>query len=152
MCLEICHLDPAKFLSVPELAWQAALKKTEVKLKLSADTDMLVIVEKGIRGGICHAIHRYEKANNKYMKDYIKSKESPYLKYWDVSNLYVWVMSQKLAVNKLEWIEDTSQFNEDFIKNYNEECDEGYYIEVYVFNIPKNYMNFIMIYHFYQKE
>ena len=84
MCLEICHLDPAKFLSVPELAWQAALKKTEVKLKLSADTDMLVIVEKGIRGGICHAIHRYEKANNKHMKDYIKSKESPYLKYWDV--------------------------------------------------------------------
>ena len=58
-------------------------------------------------------------------------------------------MSQKLAVNKLEWIEDTSQFNEDFIKNYNEESDEGYFIEVYVFNIPKNYMNFIMIYHFY---
>ena len=84
MCLEICRLDPGKFLSVPELAWQAALKKTKVKLELSAETDMLLIVEKGIRGGICHAIHRYEKANNKYMKDYIKSKESPYLKYWDV--------------------------------------------------------------------
>ena len=104
---------------------------------------MLLIVEKGIRGGICHAIHRYEKANNKYMKDYIKSKESPYLKYWDVSNLYVWVMSQKLAVNKLEWIEDTSQFNEDFIKNYNKESDEGCFPEVDVqylqkFHEPQN--------------
>ena len=61
-------------------------------------------------------------------------------------------MSQKLTVNKLQWIEDTSQFNEDFIKNYNEKSDEGYFIEVCVFNIPKNYMNFIMTYRFYQKE
>ena len=91
---------------------------------------MLLLVEKEIRGGICHAIHRYAKANNKYMKDYDKNKESSYLKYWDVNNLYGWAMSQKLPVNKFEWIEDTSQFNEDFIKNYNEESDEGYFLEV----------------------
>ena len=64
------------------------------------------------------------------MKDYDKNKESSYLKYWDVNNLYGWAMSQKLPVDKFEWIEDTSPFNEDFIKNYNEESDEGYFVEV----------------------
>ena len=63
---------------------------------------MLLMVEKRIRGGICHAIHRYAKTNNKYMKDYGKNKESSYLKYWDVSNLHGWEMSQKLPVNKFE--------------------------------------------------
>ena len=64
------------------------------------------------------------------MKDYDKNKESSYLKYWDVNNLYGWAMSQKLPVNKFEWIEDTSQFNENFMKNYNEESDKGYFLEV----------------------
>ena len=68
MCLKIYLLDPAKFLSVPGLARQA-LKKIEGKLELSTDTDMLLIIEKWIRGEICHAIHRYAIANNKYMKN-----------------------------------------------------------------------------------
>ena len=55
---------------------------------------------------------------------------SSYIQYWDVINLYVWAMLQKLPVNNFEWIKDTSQFNEDFIKNYNEESDEGYFLEV----------------------
>ena len=77
---------------------------------------MLLMVEKGITGGICHAIHRYAKANNKYMKDYDKNKESSYLKYWDVNNLYGCSMSQEFPVNEFEWIEDLiSQFNEDSI-------------------------------------
>ena len=80
-------LDTAKCLSAPGLAWQATLKNTEVKLELLTDIDMLLMVEKGIRGGIYHAIHRYAKANNKYMKDYDKNKESSYLKYWDVNDL-----------------------------------------------------------------
>ena len=112
------------------IAWQPALKKTKVKLDLLTDTDMLLIVEKGIRGGICHSIYRYAKADNKYMKDYDKNKESPYPQYWDVNNLYGWTMSQKLPVNNFEWIKDTSQFNGDFIKDYNGESDEGYFIEV----------------------
>ena len=57
MCLKIYQLDPAKFFSAPGLAWQAALKKTEVKLELLTDIDMLLMIEKGIRGGICNAIH-----------------------------------------------------------------------------------------------
>ena len=63
---------------------------------------MLLMVQKGTRGGICHAIYRYEKANNKYMKDYDKNKESSYLKYWDVNNLHGQAMSQKLPVNNFE--------------------------------------------------
>ena len=83
------------------------------------------MVEKVIRGEICHAIHWYAKANNKYMKNYDKTKESWYLKYWDVNNLNGWPMlQQKLPVNKIQWIEDTSQFNEDFIKTWNEKSDE----------------------------
>ena len=77
---------------------------------------MLLMVEKGIGGGICTAINRYEKANNKYMKDYDKNKEPSYLNYWDVKKLYGWAMSQKLPVNHFEWIEEISQFNEDFKK------------------------------------
>ena len=64
------------------------------------------------------------------MKDYDKNKESSYIQYWDVNNLYGWEMSQKLPVNDFEWIKDTSQFNEDFIKIYNEESDEGHFFEV----------------------
>ena len=78
---------------------------------------------------MCHSIYRYGKANNKYVKNYDKSKESSYLQYLDVNNLYGWVMLQKLPVNNFEWAKDTSQFNEDFIKNYNEERDEGYFLE-----------------------
>ena len=75
------------------------------------------------RRGICHSIYRYAKANNKYLKNYDKNKELSYLQYWDGNNLYGWDMSQKLPVNNFEQIENTSQFNEDFIKNYNEERD-----------------------------
>ena len=79
--LKIYHLDPVKFISVPGLEWQPALKKDEVKSELLTDVDMLLMVEKGIRGGICHAIHLCAKDNNKHTKDYAKSKELSYLKY-----------------------------------------------------------------------
>ena len=103
MCLKIYHLDPVKFLSAPGLAWQAAFKKTEIKLELLTDIDMLSMVEKGTTGGIFHAIHQYAKATNKYMKDYDKNKESPYFKYCNVNNLYYWAMSRKFPVNNFEW-------------------------------------------------
>ena len=98
MCLKIYHLDPVKCLSTPGLAWQTALKKTVAKLELLTDIDLLLMVEKGIRGGICHTIHEYAKANNKYIKDYDKNKQLPYLKYWDVNNSYDLATSQKLPV------------------------------------------------------
>ena len=101
MSLKIYHLDPVKFLSVSGLAEQPVLKKADVKLKLLTYIYMLLMVEKGIRGGICHAIHRYAKTNSKHIKDYDKIKESSYFKYWDANTLYGWAMSQKLPVNKL---------------------------------------------------
>ena len=85
------------------------------------------MVKKGVKRGICHAIHQYPKANNKYMKDYDNNKESSYLKYWDVNNLCSWIMLQKLPVNNFEWIKDTSKSDKDFMKNSNEESDEGYF-------------------------
>ena len=73
---------------------------------------MLLMVEKGIRNGICHSIYWHAKSNNKYMKYYDKNKESSWLKYWDVNSLCGCTMSQKLPVNNLDSIKDTSQFNE----------------------------------------
>ena len=95
-CIEIYELDPAHFLSAPGLAWEVCLKKTGVKLELLTDYDMLLMVEGGIRGGMCQATHRYAKANNKHMKNYDKNIESSYLTYLDANNLYGWAMSQKL--------------------------------------------------------
>ena len=137
MCLKIYQLDPAKLLSALGLAWQAALKRTKVKLDLSTDIDMLLMVQKGIRGGICHFIYRYAKANNKYMRDHDKNKESSCIQYWDVNNLYGWAMLQKLPVYNFEWIKYTSQFNEHFFKKFNEESDEGYFLEVNIQYLEK---------------
>ena len=102
-CIEMYGLDPSRFLSAPGLIWQACLKKTEVKLELLIVYHMLLMIEKGIRGGMCQSIHRYAKANNKYMKNYDKSVESSYLTYLDAKNLYGWERSQKLPVNAFKW-------------------------------------------------
>ena len=88
MCIKEYELDPAHFVSLPELAWQACLKKTNIELELLTDYDMLLMVEKGIRGGIYHSIHRYAKANNKYMQNYNNNEESSYIQYLDANNLY----------------------------------------------------------------
>ena len=140
ICLEIYEVDPVYFVSAPGLAWQACLKKTEVKLELITDYDMILMIEKGIRGGICQATHRYAKANNKYMKNYDKNNESSYIEYLDANNLYGWAMSQKRPTNGFKWVEDLSQFNEDFIKKYGENSDTGYFLEVDI-DYPKELFN-----------
>ena len=91
---------------------------------------MLLMVEEGIRGGICHSIHRYAKANNEYMKNYNNNnEESSYIQYLDANNLDGWAMSQKLPVNGLRWL-DSAKINKEFIKNYNEDNNKGYILEV----------------------
>ena len=120
----------AHFLSTPGLAWQACFKKAEVELELLTDIDMLLIVEKGIRGEICHPIHRCAKVNNKYMKNYDKNIESSYLEYLDAKNLYGCVMPQKLPVNGFKWVKMLSKFDERFIKDYDENSNKGYFLEV----------------------
>ena len=86
MCLEIYKLDPLKFISAPGLAWHVPLKKAKVELDILTDINILLMIEKGSRGRICNAVHHYEKANNMYMEEYNKNKESSYLQYWDVHN------------------------------------------------------------------
>ena len=111
-CLKVYQLAPTHFLSLPGLAWQACLKNTNIKLELLTDYDMLLMVKEGIRGGICHSIHRHAKANNKCMKNYDKNEES------------------NLPVNDFKWVDDTSRINEEFIKNYDDNIDKGYILEV----------------------
>ena len=91
---------------------------------------MLLMVEQGTRGGICQAVHRYAKANNKYMENYDKNNESSYIEYLDASNVYGWTVSQKLPVNGFKWVEKSSRSSEILIKNYNENSHIGYFLEV----------------------
>ena len=134
MCLKEYELHPAHFSSLPGLAWQACLKKTNIELELLTDYDMLLMVEEGIRSGICHSIYRYAKANNKYMKNYNNIEEPSYIQYLDANNLYGWAMSKKLPVNRFECIDNNETagpiINEEFIKTYNENGNKGYIFEV----------------------
>ena len=98
------------------------------------------MVEKGTRGGICQAIHKYTKANNKYMKNYDKDIISFYLMYLDANNLYGWTISQKLPVNGFKWVKKLSKFNDILIRNYDENSDKGYFLEVDV-DYPKTLFN-----------
>ena len=121
-CLKNYELDPAHFYTAPGLAWQALLKTAaeycehekkrkdcelcpdEFRLELLTDIDMLLMVEKGIRGGITQAVKRYAKANNKYMKDlYNPDEKSMYLQYLDANNLYGWAMVQNLPTHRFKW-------------------------------------------------
>ena len=113
---------------------------------------MLLMFEEGIRGGMCQVVYRYAKANNKYMKNHDKNIESSYLEYLDTNNLYGSAMSQRLPVDSFEWIEDdVSKFNENFKKNYDENSNKRYILEVDV-EYPKIFIIYIATHHFYLKE
>ena len=85
------------------------------------------------------------------MNDYDKNIESSYLMFWDGNNLYGWEMSQKILINSFKLVKKLSKFNERLTKNYNENSDRGYFLEVGV-SIRKPYLVLMRIYHFYQKE
>ena len=104
ICLKNYGLDPVYYYTAPGLAWDACLKMTGVNLELLSDVDKLLMIEKGIRGGISIISNRYGKANNKYMKDFNKKELSKYLMYVDANNLYGWAMSQKLPVHSFKWM------------------------------------------------
>ena len=95
------------------------------------------MVEKGIRGGICHAIHRYTEGNNKCQTNYDKNKESSYLMYLNANNLYGWATSQKLPVNSFKWKTNMLKFNKEFIRNSDENSNEGYILDVTI-DYPKD--------------
>ena len=124
MCIKVYELDPIDILAAPGLALQACLKKAGVELELLTDANMLLMVEKGIRGGMCHAIHRFAKANNKYMKNYDQNEESSFLQYLDGNNLYGWVMFEKFPVRGFKWVRNVSTIDED------ENSNIGFFLEV----------------------
>ena len=79
-------------------------KKDRSKITINTDYDMILMIEKGITGGICQATHRCAKANNKHMKNHDKSVDSSYIEYLNANNLYGWPMSQKLPANGFKWV------------------------------------------------
>ena len=123
VCLLYYKLDPAHYFSSPGLAWDAMLKMTGVKLDLISDINMENMIQMGMRGGISTIIHRHEKANNKYMKDYDPDKESSYLMYLDANNLYGWAMCQKLPIGNFKW---KNNFK---MSDYADSSDKGCIIE-----------------------
>ena len=129
-CINIDKVDPAYYLSAPSLSWQSGLKMTGKTLEFLTDENMLLLFEKGIRGGICEAVTKYKKVNNKYMKNYDRNKLSNYLMYVDANNLYGYAMSKKLPYGNFKCIDDLSIFTDDVIKNYNENRDTGYLLVV----------------------
>ena len=125
VCLENYGLDPLHFYTAPGLAWKACLKKTGIRLELLLDPDMLLMFERGIRGGITQSVHRWAAANNPYMgSEYDKSKPTKYLQYLDASNLYGWAMSQPLPTGGFHW--KMKMITDELSKRK----DHGYLLEV----------------------
>ena len=107
VCLRNYQLDPAWYYTSPGLAWDACLKMTRVNLELLHDQDMLLMVEKGIQGGVSMISTRYGKANNKYMKDHDPESKSKHIIYLDANNLYGWAMSKPLPTHGFKWMGKT---------------------------------------------
>ena len=136
-CLKHYKLDPAHFYTSPGLAWKACLKCTRIRLELLTDPDMLVMFERGIRGGITQAVRKYTSANNKYMGDRFDPKsESSYLQYLDTNNLYGWAMSQPLPTGGFKWVD----VNHKEISELATRTDKGHVLEVDV-SYPKELHN-----------
>ena len=125
-CIQTYGLDPAHYYTTPGFSWDAMLKHTGVKLRQLTDIDMILFIERGIRGGLSQCSHRYAAANNKYMKNYKDEEENVYLMYFDANNLYGWSMTNSLPYDSFEWIEDCENIN--FIIDDNSPF--GYILEV----------------------
>lgn len=107
-CPHHYSLDPAHYYTSPVLAWDACLKETGQELQLLHDHDMLMMFERGIRGGITHISKRYAEANNKHMADYDSTKPLSFIQYLGANNLYVCAVSQRLPTHGLKWEKNLS--------------------------------------------
>lgn len=128
-CLKTYQLDALHYVTLPSFAYDAMLRLTKIELELLIDIDKILFLEKGCRGGLSQVSHRYAKANNKYMKkNYDPSKDQETIIYFDVVNLYGYIMSKrKLPYKNFEWIEN---LNEIELMNLNIDSDIGYIYEV----------------------
>lgn len=126
-CYNIYKLDPSHYYTSPGLSFDAMLKYTKVEIELM--TDMLLLIEKGVRGGVSQCSKRYSKANNKYMVDFDKDLESKYLMYLDANNLYGYSMLQQLPLNSFSWVA-ADAFDVVKIMNFTHDSPVGYILEV----------------------
>ena len=122
-------LDPAHFYTAPGLAWRVCLKKTGIRLELLLDPDMLLMFERGIRGGITQSVHKWAAANNPYMDEYDSSHPTKYLQYLDANNLYGWAMSQPLPTGGFHWVKCDGNPNR-LVEKFAAKKDLGYLLEV----------------------
>ncbi|XP_067216675.1 uncharacterized protein [Linepithema humile] len=127
MSIKSYGLDPAHYYTLPGYTWDAMMKYTRVKFELLTDIDMVLFVERGIRGGLSQCSNRYAAANNKYMPSYDPSEPSSYLMYYDVNNLYGWAMCQPLPYAKFRWVDDVENFN---VMSVASDSATGYVLEV----------------------
>ena len=127
-CHSVYGLDPAHYYTAPGLTWDAMLKYTKIKLELLTDIDKIMFIERGIRGGVSQCSNRYARANNKYMSDYDADKDSKYLMYYDVNNLYSWAMQQSLPYGGFKWLSKNDIILTDF--NIADDSPVGYIFEV----------------------
>ncbi|XP_043468586.1 uncharacterized protein LOC122502540 [Leptopilina heterotoma] len=126
-CLISYGLDPAHYYTTPGLTWDAMLKYTEVRLELLTDIDMVMFIERGIRGGVSQCTNRYAKANNHYMEQFDKNEDTSYIVYFDANNLYGWAMVQPLPYGGFKWVENVDN---SFDFNVADDAPTGYILEV----------------------
>ena len=134
---ETCHknhgLDPANYISAPGLAWDAMLLNTKVELDLITDFEIMDMIERQTRGGLCFVgSKRYVEANSKYLENYDPSTPSIYIMYWDANNLYGWAMVQYLTYKGLRFVKHVS-LNE--ILQTADDSSQGYIIELSLIHI-----------------
>ena len=125
----ILQLDRAYFVSLSSLAHEAMLKETKAKIELFIDINMVLMTEKGIRGGLTQVVKKHAVANNKYLPNCDSTKKVTHLQYLDANNLYGYAMNKKLPLDSYEW-DNVEKFDRDFIKNYDDNGDKGYLLEV----------------------
>ncbi|DAC81320.1 PolB [Mayetiola barley midge adintovirus] len=129
---ETCHtiykLDPAHYFTAPGFTFDAMLKYTKVRIQLQTNIDKLMMIERGIRGGISQCSKRYMKANNKYMSKYDQNVETSYLMYLDANNLYGHSMMQHLPIGDFEWCNE--MFSTEQILELKDDAEIGYIFEV----------------------
>ena len=139
-CLKHYNLDPAHYYTSPGLAWDACLKEIGQELQLLHDYDMLMMFEKGIRGGISHISKRYAESNNKYMADYNPDEPSTYIQYLDANNLYGWAMSQSLPTHGFKWMNNlTKETVMDILEKANSSMINPRNKKGYIFEVDLEY-------------
>ena len=126
MCLKYYGLDPCHYFSSPGLSWDAMLKMTDIELEKISDIDKHLFIEKGLRGGISCISKRHAKANNKYMNDYEPKRESTFITYLDMNNLYRWTMSEYLPYGGFKWL---ANINNCDIISISDKSPIGYILE-----------------------